>query len=708
MTLAHRIPNLRPRAAVTLAAALGLTALMGLGGTGRAVADPGAAAAPADQPEEGGALLLQTSNGPVEALRLGADVDVTVSGPIMRTRVTQAYRNTTGKWVEAIYTYPMAEDGAVDSLKMVVGDRVIVGEIRKKAEAKAAYDQAKAEGKAAGLAEQVRPNMFINSVANIGPGQTVLVQIEYQEPVRRSGDAFQLRVPLVVGTRYQPPSQAAGQAVPEPPVVDPRTHAPVNPVSITVHLKPGFPLAGITSPYHPIKVADDGADGRTVTLAERQVPANRDFELDWKAAPSTAPAASLFHETLGGKEYVLAMVTPPSRPLAGPELPREVVLVIDNSGSMGGDSIRQAKASLLYALSRLKPGDRFNVVRFDDTLDVLFKDTVPADAEHLERARRFVTALEARGGTEMLPAMRAALADPRPHDQGDVRQVVFLTDGEISNEKELFEEIGAERGRSRVFMVGIGSAPNTFLMTRASELGRGTFTHIGAVNEVGERMRGLFDKLEKPAATGLVASFSGVKADVSPANLPDLYAGEPVVLAAEVSGLQGQLKITGTVGGRPWTVSLPLSRAQPGRGVSKLWARRKIADAEVADSLGKMSGEDADKQVLSLGLTHHLVTSQTSLVAIDHTPVRPKGAHLTRSELPINLPAGWDFDRLFGPGADAARQDPSETGQTGQALELPQTGTDADLLLLAGAALCLIGGGVLLHRTRRRRPAAEA
>jgi Ca-activated chloride channel homolog len=211
----------------------------------------------------------------------------------------------------------------------------------------------------------------------------------------------------------------------------------------------------------------------------------------------------------------------------------------------------QAKASLLYALGRLKPSDRFNVIRFDNTMDMLFPDSVPADARHVAQAKAFVSALEARGGTEMVAPMKAALTDQRGGDGKELRQVIFLTDGGIGNEQQLFDTIAAMRGRSRIFMVGIGSAPNSFLMTRAAELGRGTFTHIGAVDQVEERMRTLVEKLESPAVTNLTATFSGGRADATPAMIPDLYRGEPVALAARVSALAGTLEIKGMIGDRP-------------------------------------------------------------------------------------------------------------------------------------------------------------
>ena len=518
---------------------------------------PAGVARPGDA--KSGSLLLKTEDGYAEAIRLGIDVDLTVSGPTIRARVTQLFRNPSKDWVEAVYAYPLPPGGAVDTLKMVIGDRVVVGEIKERQQARIIYEQAKRDGQKAALTEQERPNIFTNSVANIGPGETVLVQIEYQEPVHQTGNIFSLRVPMVVAPRYNPApiiqsvdfkpngggwGATASDPVPDrdritPPVLDPREHAPINPTAITVRLQAGFALGEVKSHHHPVKTEKVSDGSQIIRLAEGVVPADRDFELTWVPAAEKAPSVGLFREHVGDAEYLLAYVTPPPVDNATQKpLPREVIFVIDNSGSMGGVSIVQAKASLLYALGRLQPGDRFNVIRFDDTMDVLFPaGAVPADAPHIARATSFVSALQAAGGTEMLPAMRAALSDSKREDASYVRQVVFLTDGAIGNEEQMFETISALRGRSRIFMVGIGSAPNTFLMTRAAELGRGAFTHIGSTEQVEERMRGLFSKLENPAVTGLTAKFSDAKSDMTPAVLPDVYRGEPLVLATKLDKL---------------------------------------------------------------------------------------------------------------------------------------------------------------------------
>jgi Ca-activated chloride channel homolog len=341
-----------------------------------------------------------------------------------------------------------------------------------------------------------------------------------------------------------------------------------------------------------------------------------------------------------------------------------------------------------------------------------------------------------------VPPMKAALMDRRGENSPYLRQVVFLTDGEIGNEQELFDTIAAMRGRSRVFMVGIGSAPNSFLMTRAAEIGRGTFTHIGSVDQVQERMGELTEKLESPAVTGLSARYSVGAMDATPDPLPDLYRGEPVVIAARIGAPEGVLEIKGMIGDRPWTVTLPVAKAAEGAGLSKLWARRKITDVEMANRRDRSMAAEADKRILALALEHHLVSRLTSLVAVDATPSRPEGARLTRAELPLNLPAGWDFDKVFGgerkladgparspvdptperrasneampdlrttlpampvptaaPPLSSTTAPPPSRAQ-GQGVTLPRAATDSELKLIAG--LLLMGLSLILLGVRRR------
>jgi Ca-activated chloride channel homolog len=659
-----------------------------------------------EKPAEAGALILHPrgGGGDLPAVRLGTHIEVNVTGAIARTRVVQAFRNTGKSWAAATYLYPLPEDGAVDSLKMVIGQRIVVGEIRRREDAARLYEEARARGQKAALVEEERPNMFVNKVANVAPGETVLIEIQYQSPIVHRGGDYSLRLPLVVGPHYVPPHTLTSAAAAEDaeavtaPILDPG-HGRINPVSVEIRLQPGFPVANLISPSHPIGVVADG-EARIVTLAEGEVPADRDFVLSWRSAAADA-TLGLFRERLAGADYLMAVLTPPVEDRKRPVGPREMIFVIDNSGSMAGDSIDQAKASLSHALKTLTSADRFNIIRFDDTMTELFERPVAATPEQVGIAQRFTDGLEADGGTEMLPALKEALVDDTPGDAERLRQIVFLTDGEISNEAEMLAEIGARRGRSRVFMVGIGSAPNSYLMTHMAEVGRGTYTHIGDVAEVSARMTELLDRLARPAVTGLAARIEGGTAELTPAQLPDLYAGEPLVILARADRLEGRLEISGTIGDQPWSKSVDLAQTVEGPGVAKLWAKRKVDETELAAQLGTLDEEQAEERIARLGLGFALVTRETSLVAVDRTPSRPDGARLTEAELPLNLPRGWDFATLFNGAGDLAPVDP-RTGQTAEAIELPQTATDAAALMRGGLWLVLIGLAGLLALRRRR------
>jgi Ca-activated chloride channel family protein len=702
-----------------LLAVMALAAFIGSAGAAMPFVSPGDMTS--------GSLLLKSRDGKyLEAPRLGADYAVTISGPTGRTVLTQRFSNPADGWVEGVYVFPLPESAAVDTLKIVSGNRVIVGEVKEKQEAKVIYEQAKAAGQTASLLEQERPNIFTNSVANIGPHDTVVVQIEYQEAIHQSNGISSLRLPLVVAPRYNPVNVVqtvdfdgngygvtVSDPVPDrnrisPPVLDPRKHDPANPVTISVDLSAGFVLADVTSHHHAVKIMEIDDTHRRLVLDGSEVPADRDFELTW-SAKGTAPQVGLFRETVAGKDYLLATVTPPSVPATGPVEPRETVFVIDNSGSMDGPSMQQAKDALLQGLGTLTAQDRFNVVRFDDTYDVLFRDAVPANKEYLDQARAFVSALTANGGTEMVPALKAALIDSNASDTRMLRQVVFITDGAIGNEQELFATIGQGRGRSRIFMVGIGSAPNTYLMTRAAEMGRGTFTLISDVGQVKARMEELFNKIGQPVVTGLSAAIDGSPAVLSPSQLPDLYRGEPVLMMAEATSLSGTLKVEGMIGEANWSVSLPVSAAAQGKGISKLWAQRKVAEIETAATLNQINMEDANKQVLAVALAHQIVSSQTSLIAVDKSPKRPANQALTRAEVPINLPAGWNFEKVFGkdipaPGPKVLQRDamadaylqlavaqaPVTSANASPQVDLPQTATPAGLLAVLGALLAAL------------------
>src|SRR5215813_11274109 len=597
----------------------------------------------------------------VPAPTLKTDVSIVVTGIVVRATVRQEFTNPSQAWAEGIYVFPLPEDAAVDHLRMKVGDRVIEGAIQERAAAKAQYEQAKQEGRRASLIEQERPNVFTTSVANIAPGAAISIEIEYQQTVRYDAGQFSLRFPMVVGPRYIPgepvsgPSTGTGWApdtdqVPDaaritPPVEHP-SHGPLNPVSLTVELDPGAPLARLTASYHAIQTTPL-TDGRyRVELSQGPMPADRDFELVWWPNVEATPIATLFTERKGAETFAVLMVTPPAaNALDGLRLPREAIFVIDNSGSMHGASIDQAKAALKMALDRLRPGDTFNVIRFNHTTDAVFSAAQPATAQNLAAASRYVGRLHADGGTEMLPALQQAL-DGREHP-GRLRQVIFLTDGAVGNEEQLFTEINQQLGDTRLFTVGIGSAPNSHFMREAARLGRGTFTYIGSVTEVKEKMVTLFAKLESPALTDVRLELAGGSAvDTVPARIPDVYLGEPVTVALRAGTLPARVVLRGQLGPDRWERELSMQVTDTAAGLSVHWARGKIAGLLDTRRTGTPDDE-VHRAVLDLALAFHLVSPYTSLIAVDVTPVRPGNEGLHTMALETNLPHGWDYTAVF-------------------------------------------------------------
>ena len=650
---------------------------------------------------QAGGLLFRTKEAGqfIEAPKVATEFKIDVTGPVARATVIQKFLNPKDSWLEGIYVFPLPEDAAVDQLRMKVGDRIIEGIIKPKAEARKIYEDAKKEGKKASLLEQHRPNLFTNAVANIGPHESITVEIEYQQTIQRKDAEFSLRIPLVTAPRYNPAPDhlkpvihhqtgqvksgsgwSSNDPVPDrdtitAPVLDPDKHPKTNPVMITIALNAGFPLDEIKSHYHKVTIEQKNAQNATLTLAEEVVPADKDFLLTWTSKAGKAPKLGLFaqHRTnstdpdktgpdktgpdntdkTGAKatlkdDYLLAYITPPyklTEALATPA--RDVTFVIDQSGSMAGESIIQAKASLQEALKQLKAKDYFQIIRFDDHMASLFPNSQPANKGTLALATSWVKAIEADGGTEMAPAMHAALKEEKPIP-GTLRQVIFITDGAIGNETELFEIVKSEKGRSRIFTVGIGSAPNSFFMSRAAEVGRGTFTHIGNTTEVKKKMGQLFTQLSSPVATDLSLTLDGAQdAVAAPSVLPDLYLNEPLVVAIKAKDLGKTLTLTGRFDDQPWSISTPLANAASSSAIDKLWARRKIRQLE-ADRLLSNDYDTIDKQIETLGMNHHLITRLTSLVAVDVTPSRPDDEALDSKKVPLNLPDGWQYDQVFG------------------------------------------------------------
>lgn len=704
-------------------------------GPARADSTGGLRSVPASALNDGGLFFPGDEAGRLLAAPLlDTHVEAEVSGMVVRYRLRHTFRNTGEAWTEAIYTFPLPTDAAVDRLTMEVGERRIDGVIKERAEARAAYETARDEGRRASLVDQERPNIFTTTVANIAPGEAVVVEIGFQDAIPYKDGRFEMRLPLVVGPRYIPgvPVAAAvggsGWApdttrVPDasrvtPPVRHPDSGA-ANPVAIDVRLTPGFPLAEVSSPSHAIDRSVPESGTTAVTLSEDATPTDRDFILRWVPAASHEPGAGLFSETIDGDPYALLTIMPPTAdglPEDAMPLPREVIFIVDTSGSMEGGSIDQAAAALDLALGRLRPEDRFNVIRFSDQATPVFTRPQPADAESVAAARGQIGRFTASGGTEIVSAVDLALDGQQ--DATRLRQVVLITDGAVGNEDELARLVRDRLGDSRLFVVGIGSAPNSFLMTRTAAAGRGAFVHVGSLDEVFDRMAELFTKLESPVVTDLAVDWPDGAAETWPDPIPDLYAGEPLTVAARLASLDGTVRISGQIGGRLWDVAMPLSAGRTSTGISAIWARAKIRALIERAQVGRAGEEETEAAVTDVALVHRLVSPYTSLVAIDTVVARPPEAPVDSTVVATNLPDGWDHDAVFGPPPEMRRFDaqPAETQEAMRRVgfgspttvaaapaPMPQTATGAPGYRLLGLALMALAFFAWL--AGRRQPA---
>lgn len=601
-----------------------------------------------------GSLIMQQTDTTASDLPLmDTQVTIDVNGLVARTVVKQFFENPSQDTIEAIYAFPLPADSAVDYLKMTIGERVIIGQIKEKKEARRIYEKAKLSGKKAALMLQSRDNLFRTKVANINPGETIEVHLEYSQKVQYKNGLFQIRFPSTLTPRYQPQptekvvetfNQTTGamQTGPDSSVqntIAAKTERQDHQLSIDVKLQPGFPIKSMESKSHAIATNKRDGNRYEVRLQKYQV-ADRDFVLSWQAEDSSTPRLITYHEldvAKGSDVYSLAMLMPPSKS-DFQSLPRDVTFVIDQSGSMQGQSIVQAKQALSMAVAQLKPDDRFNIIAFNNEHQSLYAGPVFADMAQQTWAQSFINNIEAKGGTEMMPALRQALNEqPAP---GYVRQVIFLTDGAISNEEQLFNVIANDLGTARLFTVGIGSAPNSYFMRKAAQFGKGSYTYINRVVEVNSKMQALLEQLQYPTLTEINTTWSDV-AEQYPERIPDLYLGEPLMLVVKRPNTDMTLEVTGLIGQTRWqaSVKMPALYEDAQHGIGKLWAREKIAsllDEQI--TTGQM---DLHKDAITeLALEQQLLSPYTSFVAVEQKITRPKENKLKTKDIPNLQPAG--------------------------------------------------------------------
>ncbi|MGC8120329.1 marine proteobacterial sortase target protein [Marinobacter sp. VGCF2001] len=616
--------------------------------------------------EQPGQLYLvdQKSAWQEPALVLDSRFDVQVTGLLAQTRLTRTFRNTSDVWQEGVFVFPLPEQASVYGLTMTVGDRRIVGQLQPRARARQEYEKAKQAGQKAATVEQNRPNLFTSRIANIAPGEEVTVDVQYQQPVSYRHGEFELRLPTTLTPRYMPgkpvakPASAwrSGWSLPTTQVADANEISPftvgpdeVGPDShratIALEIEAGLPLDKVTSPSHRLQVELDGSRAK-VAPEQGAIVMNRDVILRWQPEGNQAPTAALFHQQWQGEDFLMAMVMPPAT--TGPVLRRELLFVIDTSGSMAGESIRQARSALLRGLDTLRPGDRFNVIQFNSQPHALYPQPVQANGHYRARARRYVQNLSADGGTEMAGALSLAMGMKSPESAGHVQQMVFMTDGAVGNESALFEQIRTGLDDRRLFTVAIGSAPNMHFLREAARWGRGQYTAVQSTEDLDKALGKLFAAMDAPVMTDVSVQWPGDTAQPVPVKPGDLFQGQPLVQVVRGVPAEGELWVSGRLpGGRQWQSALDLASAAPGQGLGRQWARGRIEGMMDTASLG--GSEPDEDAIVALSLQHGVMSPFTSFVAIEERASRPRDETLSRESVPTLLPAGSQSGMLRYP-----------------------------------------------------------
>jgi Ca-activated chloride channel family protein len=601
---------------------------------------------------------------------LSSQYDVDITGIVAQVKITQSFINDTPNWVEeGMYAFPVASNAAVYQMKLMIGKRVIEGEIHEKQQAQAIYEQAKSEGLAASIVKQYRPNLFTTDVANIMPNEIVKVEISYQQTLSYDAGHIDFRLPLAIKSRYmqerflaaddssdsqqlQLKSQLQGtglsSTLPSTTVMDEKNR------SININLEAGFELTDLVSLNHKVLIKQTD-NQHSIQLNDATLYDNKDFVLQWYPKAGNTPKAALFSEKLNGEEYVLMMLLPPKSTQVNTQK-REVVFIIDTSGSMDGNAMNAAKDALLFGLTQLDYEDKFNIIEFNSYARELFDNVQEVNTQNLDKAIDFIDLLRADGGTNMSPALALAMEDEVA--SGYLKQIIFITDGSVGNEAQLFSQINKEINNARLFTVAIGSAPNNYFMNKASLIGRGTYTSIADLSQVDKHMNELFVKLSSPALTDVYVEWNSA-VEQNPRVIPDLYSDQPVMITAKMENFNTQVALSGMSNTKSWSKAFQLKKDGASKGIARLWARNQIED--LTDDLMLDSGidrETVEQQITAIALQHHLISEFTSLVAVDRNPdlsrlvalqKRSEQNHEVLSQ--ANFPQtalGWKLQLLIG------------------------------------------------------------
>jgi Ca-activated chloride channel family protein len=604
------------------------------------------------------------------------EVRAQVAGQTAQVTVEQRFSNPYATPIEAVYVFPLPHEAAVNDFEMRIGERIIRGEIHERQAAREIYENAKRAGRTAALLDQERPNIFTQSIANIMPGHEIVVRLRFVETLQYEDGQYEMVFPTVVGPRFipgtplgtgitpassgtQPQRSGTGWApdtdrVPDasritPPVLPPGMRSGHD-IGITVELDAGVALRDVRCESHAVDLVRDGRSRARVSLKSSDTIPNKDFILRWTVAGEGPEFGMLAYRdpTESPEGYFSFLLQPQANVTAQEARPKEMIFLLDTSGSMRGEPMAKVKAAMRWALQHLNPDDTFQIIRFSESASPFAAKPVANTPENVQRALGYIERLRGQGGTHMRAGIEAALRYPTSPER--IRLVFFMTDGYIGNDAEILNLVRSLIGDARLFSFGIGSSVNRYLLDGLAEEGRGAVDYVALHADTREVVERFYARVSHPYLTDLQIDWGDLKVrDVQPARLPDLFAGQPLV----VSGIydspgRGTVTVRGKLGRHDFErrvrVRLP-ERAQDHEEVAVLWARKRIAGL----TSRMLGGEQAElvRQVTDLALRFRLVSSYTSFVAVDNQVVNERGETMLVAQ-PVPMPEGVSHEGVFG------------------------------------------------------------
>jgi Ca-activated chloride channel family protein len=659
-----------------------------------------------------GALRVVHKDGTVVECPLRhTDVQADVAGFIARVTVTQTFYNPSSEKIEAVYVFPLPHEAAVDDMTMELGDRRIVGIIKRRAEARRIYEAALAAGQTAALLEQERPNIFTQSVGNIDPGEVVNIKISYVDVLRYDVGTYEFHFPMVVGPRFNPgapiaspkpnPPELQGKVSPptpnttrvpdasriSPPVLKPG-HRTGHDVSLAVRLDAGVPIQNLKVTNHEAEVTRDGKSKVEVKLSPVDSIPNKDFVFRYDVVGKKPEMAVLTHtgdytdtEQLGSG-YFMLMVQPKEDERLKKSPPREIVFLVDVSGSMSGQPTAKVIEAMQHMLKLCRPIDTVQVITFAGQAHELFPKPVPVDEDNIQKALKFTSGLRGGGGTHMLKGIKKAI--DQPLDKKRLRIVVMLTDGYIGNEAEIIKHVGEHCGdQIRFWAIGMGQSPNMFLIDGVAKQGGGMGKKLGLNDDAEPLCKEIISRIQRAQLAKIQIDFGGLDVhETYPARIPELWAGSPVILFGRYTGGgEATITVNGQIEGEDarWPLDAALPKDQPANDVlAKVWARKKIED--LMHQTYYIGSPAIEEQVTGIALDYRLMSQYTSFVAVDEqdadkqvAPAQPP----RRMLVPVPLPEGTRWEGFFGPLGE------KEDGALDKADALAGVAFSADALALA-------------------------